>query len=128
LSGGAANATLSIAQGGCYRWEINAATPSAPTVRVTRKGDATELFAFVREMPGQLPVVVVVNNSAAAVDLASLPGGGVPVTGLLGNGVSLVEVSGQTLSGFSVTGGRLVGTVPARAMRAVAAAEAGLGG
>lgn len=78
----------------------------------------------VRGAVGQ-PVVVVINNGDAPVDLATLSGGGIPLLGTFG-GTTLTEITGRT-SGLTVSGGKLVGTVPARSVLAVTA-PAGSGG
>lgn len=68
---------------------------------------------------GGQPVVVVINNGDAPVDLATLTGGGIPLLGTFGAG-ALTEVTGRTHS-LSVQGGKLVGSVPARGVLAVTA-------
>jgi hypothetical protein len=78
------------------------------------------VLAYARTAAGAAPVVVVVNNTAAPVSLAGLPGGGVEVAGLLPDGAT-VEVTGATAA-LTVASGRLVGTVPAVTALAVAAA------
>jgi glycosidase len=118
LGGGAPNATLSIAQSGCYRWEIDASNVSSPRLTITRKGDSSGLFAFSRTMAGQDSVLVLVNNTASPLVLSDLTGGGVPVTGLLNDGASLTEITGASATGFAVADGKLTGTIPARQMRA----------
>ncbi|PTA68367.1 alpha-amylase family glycosyl hydrolase [Deinococcus arcticus] len=71
------------------------------------------------------PVVFVVNGGDTPVDLSSLSGGGIPLLGTFA-GTALTEVTGRTHS-LSVSGGKLVGSVPARSVLAVTA-PAGAGG
>jgi hypothetical protein len=64
-------------------------------------------------MPGERSIVVVVNNQRSAVDLGTLAGGGVPVSGLLDDG-AVTDLTGSGTS-LTVSGGRLRGVVPALA-------------
>ncbi|TSA86433.1 alpha-amylase [Deinococcus detaillensis] len=81
-----------------------------------RRGAQQELYrsgsvyAFRRVVSGSDPVVVVLNNSNAAVDLSTL-GGGIALLGTFSGSIN--EITGQT-STLSVLNGRLIGSVPAR--------------
>ncbi|WP_216325478.1 alpha-amylase family glycosyl hydrolase [Deinococcus aestuarii] len=93
-----------------------------------RPNGGASIFAYRRvatDGKGGQPVVVVMNNGDTPVDLATLGGGGIPLLGTFGAG-TLTEITGRA-SGLSVSGGRLVGTVPARSALAVTA-PAGSGG
>ncbi|MPY66838.1 alpha-amylase [Deinococcus sp. SDU3-2] len=83
-----------------------------------RPNGGAPLLAYRRVLSGERPVVVVLNNGDTPLDLATLPGGGLPLLGTFGAG-ALTEVTGRT-SDLRVEGGRLVGTVPPRAALAVA--------
>nr|WP_295821241.1 alpha-amylase family glycosyl hydrolase [uncultured Deinococcus sp.] len=72
----------------------------------------------VRGAAGQ-PVVFVVNNGDAPVNLSTLSGGGIPLLGTFGGG-ALTEITGRA-STLAVSGGKLVGTLPARTALAVTA-------
>lgn len=65
------------------------------------------------------PVVFVVNGGDTDVDLSALSGGGIPLLGTF-TGATLTEVTGRTHT-LSVSGGKLVGRVPARSVLAVTA-------
>lgn len=120
LPGGAAgNADIAIAETGCYRWEIDAVNPAAPLLTVTRAGDATNLLVFTRELAGTASVVAALNNAGTALDLTTLPGGGVPVGGVLDEGVVLDALTGA-LSNLQVSGGRLTGTLAPRTVYVLA--------
>lgn len=73
----------------------------------------------VTDGKGGQPVVVVMNNGDTPVDLSTLSGGGIPLLGTFG-GTALTEITGRA-SNLSVSGGKLVGTVPARSALAVTA-------
>ena len=79
-----------------------------------RPNGGAPIYAFRRVLSGQRPVVVIMNNGATDLDLASLPAGGVPLLGTFGSG-PLSELTGRS-STLAVQGGRLVGTVPARSL------------
>ncbi len=82
------------------------------------------LYAFRRvgtSAAGGAPVVVVMNGSNAAIDLSSL--GGLPLLGTFSGPVK--EITGRS-STLSVSGGKLVGSVPARSALIVSGA-AGVG-
>lgn len=83
-----------------------------------RPNGGAPVLAYRRVLGGERPVVVVLNNGDTPLDLATLPGGGIPLLGTFGAG-ALTEITGRT-SDLRVEGGRLVGTVPARAALAVA--------
>lgn len=91
-----------------------------------RPNGGANLMAFRRvtteKRPGRSsdPVVVVLNNGGASLDLASLPGGGIPLLGTFAGAV-LKEITGRGVN-LRVEGGKLVGTVPARTLLAVSAA------
>ncbi len=55
--------------------------------------------------------MVVLNNQRSAVDLGTLPGGGIAVDGLLADGVAS-DLTGTSVS-LTVSGGRLRGVLPA---------------
>jgi len=77
--------------------------------------------------PQPQPVVVVINNGDTPVDLATLSGGGIPLLGTF-SGAALTEITGRA-SNLSVSGGKLVGTIPPRSALAVSApAGSGAGG
>jgi hypothetical protein len=108
------NARLTIAAPGCYAFALNGTNLASPVLTVTGPaagGSDPDVLADARTMPGERSIVVVVNNQRVAVDLGTLAGGGVPVSGLLADGV----VTDLTASGASlaVSGGRLRGVVPA---------------
>lgn len=65
------------------------------------------------------PVVFVVNGGDAPVDLSTLGSGGIPLLGTFAGG-ALTEVTGRANT-LSVSGGKLVGRVPARSVLAVTA-------
>ncbi|MBB6015722.1 alpha-amylase family glycosyl hydrolase [Deinococcus radiopugnans] len=69
------------------------------------------------------PVVFVVNNGDTATELSTLSGGGIPLLGTFGGG-ALTEITGHA-SNLSVSGGKLVGTVPPRSVLAVTGAAGG---
>ncbi|GHF45030.1 glycosidase [Deinococcus metalli] len=76
------------------------------------------VISGVKGTAGQ-PVVFVVNNGDTAVDLSTLSGGGIPLLGTFTSS-ALTEITGRS-SDLSVSGGKLVGTVPARTALAVTA-------
>ena len=86
----------------------------------------TAILAYRRTLEGEQPVVAVLNNSDEAVDLSSLPAGGVPLLGTFTDGAILTEVTGRD-NPLSLQNGLLVGTIPARTLLALSA-EAGQGG
>lgn len=88
-----------------------------------RPNGGTQILAYRRTVAGVSgvagqPVVFVVNGGDTAVDLSSLGGGGIPLLGTFAG--PLTEVTGRT-SDLSVSGGKLVGTVPPRSVLAVTA-------
>lgn len=105
------------------RWTFRALTRGAQQ-ELWRPNGGAPVLAYRRVVSGVTgaagqPVVFVVNGGDAAVDLASLPGGGIPLLGTFA-GTALTEVTGRT-HGLKVEGGKLVGTVPARTALAVTA-------
>lgn len=91
-----------------------------------RPNGGAPIFAYRRVTPNNAvgndlanPVVVVMNNGSAPVELGSLAGGGIPLLGTFGAG-ALTEVTGRA-NNLRVEGGKLVGTVPARGLLAVTA-------
>jgi glycosidase len=112
--GSTSNSRLTVAAPGCYAFALNAANPAAPVLTVTGPSGASteaDVLAFARTLSGQRSVVVVVNNQRTPVDLATLPEGGVPVTGLLPDG-SVTDLAGNGVV-LQVSGGRLRGVLPA---------------
>jgi glycosidase len=89
-----------------------------------RPNGGAPIFAFRRTLAGELPVVAVLNNGDSPLDLATLPGGGIPLQGTLAPGAPLTEVTGRAHDLTVTAGGLLVGTVPPRTLLAVAG-EAG---
>ena len=102
-----------------------------------RPGGGASVFAFRRTLEGADPVVVVMNNGDAAVDLAAL--GGVPLLGTFETGErgrngkncsrgnskkcfdGFTEVTGRATDLTINEAGSLVGTVPPRTLLAVSA-------
>jgi glycosidase len=108
------NARLTIAAPGCYAFALNGTNLASPVLTVTgpAAGDSDpDVLAYARTMPGERSIVVVVNNERVAVDLGTLAGGGVAVSGLLLDGV-VTDLTGSGTS-LTVSGGRLRGVVPA---------------
>lgn len=112
-----------------------------------RPNGGAPVFAFRRTLEGEQPVVSVLNNGDTPLELASLPGGGIPLLGTFDKGGSertnrkgcrpkgnkpaktgcdLTEVTGRGHNLSVSTSGYLVGTVPARTLLAVSA-SAGTG-
>jgi hypothetical protein len=124
-SGAGTNSRINVAQAGCYSFTLDATSTTSPTLTVSARTVVAEpdVFAFVRTLAGQKPVVFVVNNGRAAIDLASIAGGGVDVQGIFNDGAALAEVTGNAAAaaGLRVSGGRLVGTLPALTAVVVAA-------
>jgi hypothetical protein len=120
-SGAGSNSHIDIATAGCYTFALNAASPSNPVLTVTARsvGLEPDVLAFARTMSNEKNVVVVLNNQRAAVDLATLAGGGIDVQGLIADG-ALVEITGACHN-LQVSGGRLLGAVPALTALGVAA-------
>ncbi len=113
-----------------------------------RPNGGAPVFAFRRVLEGEQPVVSVLNNGDEPLELASLPGGGIPLLGTFemtglesstrkdcrskGKGrakreCGLTEVTGRSHDLSVNAAGYLVGTVPARTLLAVSA-PAGQGG
>jgi hypothetical protein len=112
--GTASNGRITIAQPGCYAFALNATNLVAPVLTVTGPaagGSDPDLLAFARTLAGERSVVVVLNNQRSAVDLGTLSGGGVPVSGLLADG-TVSDLTGNGIS-LQVSGGRLRGVLPA---------------
>ncbi|MBB5233606.1 alpha-amylase family glycosyl hydrolase [Deinococcus budaensis] len=68
---------------------------------------------------GGQPVVVVINNGDAPVDLATLTGGGIPLLGTFAN-TPIQEITGR-VTNLGLSDGKLVGMVPARTALAITA-------
>lgn len=77
------------------------------------------IFAFRRTLTGELPVVAVLNNGDSPINLASLPGGGIPLQGTFAPLAPLTEITGRPHDLAVTAAGRLVGTVPPRTLLAV---------
>ena len=114
------NSTITVPSGGCYAFALNGANVVAPVLIVSARsagGADPDILAFARTRSGDASIVVVINNQRSAVDLSTLPGGGIDVAGLLANG-AVTEITGATHD-LRVGNGRLVGTVPALTALAV---------
>ncbi|KEF34368.1 alpha-amylase [Deinococcus sp. RL] len=83
-----------------------------------RPGGGAPLLAYRRVLAGERPVVALLNNGDTPLDLATLPGGGLPLLGTFGAG-ALTEITGRSTN-LRVEGGRLLGTLPPRTLLAVA--------
>ena len=117
-SGAGTNSRLDVGTAGCYAFALDASSTTAPVLTVTARdtgGAEPDVFAFARTLAGAPGVVYVVNNQRTAVDLAATGGGGVDVAGILPDGAALLEITGNAAAAgaLRVTGGRLVGTLPA---------------
>ncbi len=108
-AGDAGNGQINISQDGCYAWTI-AVQNSTSSLTVSRAGETGQLLAFARTLTGENAVIAVLNNTHTTLDLAALPGRGLPVTGLLADGAALVEVTGKSQN-FSVLDGLLTGSL-----------------
>jgi hypothetical protein len=114
LPGENTNSRLSVTAPGCYAFELNAASLANPVLTVTGPTSSAvdpDVLALARTLAGERSVVVVGNNQRSAVDLGTLPGGGIAVEGLLAEGVAS-DLTGTGTS-LTVSGGRLRGTLPA---------------
>lgn len=89
-----------------------------------RPNGGAPIFAFRRTLGGDLPVVAVLNNGDSALDLSSLPGGGIPLQGTFALDSTLTEVTGRPHNLMVTAAGLLVGTLPPRTLLAVSG-EAG---
>ena len=78
------------------------------------------VFAFRRTLAGEKPVVAVLNNGDSALELSSLPGGGIPLLDTFAAG-GLTEITGRDHNLSVSESGRLIGTVPPRTLLAVSA-------
>jgi Alpha amylase, catalytic domain len=119
--GTATNSRISVATTGCYAFALNAASTTSPVLTVTQLATSTgdpDVLAIARTLAGERPVVLVLNNDRAAVDLAALEGGGVDVQGLLPDG-AIADVTG-TGGTLQVNAGRLRGIVPPLTARVLA--------
>ncbi|ADV67916.1 alpha-amylase family glycosyl hydrolase [Deinococcus maricopensis] len=85
-----------------------------------RPNGGAPVLAFRRVLNGAAPVVTVLNGGNADLNLADLPGGGIPLLGTFAAG-ALREVTGRA-SDLRIEGGKLVGTLPARTLLAVTGA------
>ena len=103
-----------------------ALTRGAHEVLAQPSNTGTAVLAYRRTLEGEQPVVAVLNNSDEAIDLSSLPAGGVPLLGTFADGAALSEVTGRD-NPLSLQNGLLIGTIPARTLLALSA-EAGQGG
>jgi glycosidase len=116
-SGAGTNNRLEASTSGCYEFALNATSTTAPVLTVSTRSTAAEpdVFAFVRTLAGERSVVYLVNAQRAGVDLAALAGGGIDVGGIFADGATLTEITGNPTAAqaLRVTGGRLVGTLPA---------------
>lgn len=114
------NGTISVSSAGCYAFALDGTSVTAPVLTVTAKsagGADPDVLALARTRTGEKSIVVVVNNQRTPADLSTLPGGGVDLQGLLADG-AVTEITGVAHD-LRVTGGRLVGTVPALTTLAV---------
>ncbi|MGB5103259.1 MAG: alpha-amylase family glycosyl hydrolase [Steroidobacteraceae bacterium] len=113
--GTTSNSRLVATTAGCHSFALDASSTSNPVLTVTASTTVAEdpdVFAFARTLEGQATVVVVLNNERTAVDLDSLPGGGVDVQGLVPDG-AVTEITGMPIGNVLVSNGRLRGQVPA---------------
>ena len=78
------------------------------------------IFAYRRVLEGEDSVVMVLNNSDSDIDLSDLSGGGIPLLDSFAADANLSEVTGRVNTLSINAQGRLVGTVPARTLLAVA--------
>ncbi len=106
-----------------------------------RPNGGAPVFAFRRTLAGEQPVVSVLNNGDTPLELASLPGGGIPLLGTFATGdvqdatrdcrlkgkkptkpgCGLTEITGRSHNLGVSERGYLVGTVPPRTLLAVSA-------
>ncbi|HET9694698.1 MAG TPA: alpha-amylase family glycosyl hydrolase [Steroidobacteraceae bacterium] len=117
-TGAGTNSRLSVATAGCYEFALNASSTTSPVLTVAARDAGTaglDVFAFARTLTGAHSVVYVVNNQRTAVDLGGLAGGGVDVAGIFPDDAALTEITGNAAAAnaLRVTGGRLVGALPA---------------
>ena len=108
------NGNLSLPSGGCYAFALNGGNVTAPVLTVTARSTGPaepDVLAFARTRTGETSIVVVINNQRTPVDLATLGGGGIDVSGVLANG-AVTEITGAAHN-LQVNTGRLVGIVPA---------------
>jgi glycosidase len=77
------------------------------------------IFAFRRTLESEAPVVAVLNNGDAAVELSTLSGGGIPLRGTFAQEAELSEITGRGHNLSVDASGHLVGTVPPRTLLAV---------
>jgi hypothetical protein len=114
LSGSGTNSRINVATAGCYAFALNATSLTQPVLTVTSRptgGAEADVLAIARTLAGQRSIVTVINNEETAVDLATFPGGGIDVQGLLPDG-AVTDLTGTGLA-LEVVGGRLRGQVPA---------------
>jgi glycosidase len=108
------NGRMSIGSPGCYTFALDATSAANPVLTVTGPAGGAadpDVLAFARTLAGQKSVVAVLNNQRGVVDLGTLPGGGIPVSGLLADG-AVTDVTGNGV-GVQVSNGRLIGVLPA---------------
>ncbi|RPI12281.1 MAG: hypothetical protein EHM60_12380, partial [Lysobacterales bacterium] len=114
LSGSGTNSRINVATAGCYAFALNATSLTQPVLTVSARatsGADADVLAIARTLAGQRSIVTVINNEETAVDLATFPGGGIDVQGLLPDG-AVSDLTGTGLA-LEVVGGRLRGQVPA---------------
>jgi streptogramin lyase len=104
--------TVDAPSTGCYSFSMDANDVTAPTLVVSllEIGDPTDVMAIRRDYENAASVVVVVNNEDEEVDLSTLGAGGIPVGFADG---AVIEITGADTD-LSVSGGLLIGTMPAR--------------
>ena len=104
--------TVDAPSTGCYSFVMDANDITAPTLVVSllEVGDPIDVLAIRRDYENAASVVVVVNNEDEEVDLSALGGGGIPVDFADG---AVIEIAGAQTD-LSVSGGLLIGTMPAR--------------
>jgi hypothetical protein len=111
-SGPGTDGAVEAGVGGCYTWTMDANDTEAPTLTISllEVGDPTDVMAIQRDYENEASVVVIVNNEDEEVDLSTLGGGGIPVDFADG---AVVEITGAE-NDLAVSGGALIGTMPAR--------------
>jgi hypothetical protein len=112
--GTSTNSSIAVPTAGCYAFALDATSLANPVLTVTGPaagGVDPDVLAIARSMTGEKSVVLVLNNQRTAVDLGTLPGGGIPVSGLLDDG-AVTDITGSGVS-LQVSGGRLRGVLPA---------------
>jgi len=113
-SGAGSNSHITLPTAGCYAFDLDANSLVNPVLTVTSQGATgsdPDVFVFARTLPGESPVIAIVNNQNSNVDTGSLATGGIDVSSLLPDG-PLSELTGANHD-LSVAGGRLQGIMPA---------------